>query len=224
LQAMPDFVPTDVVDTLTQRAVVLPVPIAAHRPQAGATAASAAPDSGLQLVWNHRWEYDKGPDELLDIAQGLTASGCRFTLHVVGQQFRRQPESFARLRDCLRQAQALGHWGYIAQRSEYEALLLGSDVVLSSALHDFQGLAVLEACALGCSPLVPDRVVYPEWFGQEFRYSDVDGAVAKLGQLAKLKEVGQVLPHFAGEQFSVEALIPRYRAILHSQAQRNSVL
>ncbi len=49
-------------------------------------------------------------------------------------------------------------------KREYQALLQQSNVVLSTALHDFQGIAVLEGVAAGCIPVVPNRLAYPELF------------------------------------------------------------
>jgi hypothetical protein len=42
--------------------------------------------------------------------------------------------------------------------------------VVSTALHEFQGLSVLEASQAGCLPLVPDRLCYPEMYPADCRY------------------------------------------------------
>ena len=43
-------------------------------------------------------------------------------------------------------------------------------MILSTALHEFQGISVLEAVQLGCIPVLPNRLVYPEMFGLDYLY------------------------------------------------------
>ena len=212
---LPDGVPDDLSDLLLEKSEVLPVPIAASL---GQVAARCASDPALRLVWNHRWEYDKNPDGLLALAQGIADRGLDCQLHVVGQQFRRRPEAFTSLQGMLQQAGMLGRWGYIEQRSEYLRLLSDSDIVLSTALHDFQGLSVLEGCALGCTPLVPDGLAYPEWISEEFRYRDTGHAVDRLASWAGQKREGRELPRQDVAALSADALLPRYRDLMEGLA------
>jgi glycosyltransferase involved in cell wall biosynthesis len=213
LAAMPDGVPRDVSALIGEKSSVLPVPLATETIQR-----TAVPSEPLQLIWNHRWEYDKGPDELLALCRTVIDSGLAVVVHVVGQQFRRQPDAFAELRLLLEAAGVLGSWGYLEDRRRYLERLASCDVVLSTALHDFQGLSVLEACALGCTPLVPDRLVYPEWVDAGFRYSDREDALEKLKNLARHKLRGQALPRQNVSRFAASTLLPRYRALLEACA------
>jgi glycosyltransferase involved in cell wall biosynthesis len=218
LEGFPDAVSPGVVETLTERSQVLPVPLP-ELPDARPRAATGRP---LQLLWNHRWEHDKGPELLLELAGALVEKKeCSFTLHVVGQQFRRRPPEFERLRTLLDEAGALGSWGYRADRGAYLDLLGSCDVVLSTAHHDFQGLAVLEACAVGCTPLLPDRLAYREYAGSGFRYVGIDDAVERIIGWARLRDHGEPLPRLDVAAFSAAALLPRYRQALHSQAAGN---
>lgn len=169
LNRLPDHVPADLIQSLTARSEILPVPLSASiiKPKKA---------SQLTLIWNHRWEYDKGPERLLAMLETFFNNSTYhdkspFILHVVGQQFRQQPAAFAEIKRLLEQHQALGEWGYCENVVEYQALLNNSHIVLSTALHDFQGLSVLEAVAAGCLPLVPARQAYPEWFGKELCYT-----------------------------------------------------
>jgi glycosyltransferase involved in cell wall biosynthesis len=98
----------------------------------------------------------------------LQQAGVDFRVHVIGQQFRDRPPVFARMRAQL--GDAIGAWGRVEADADYRRLLCESHVVLSTSLHEFQGLAVQEAVACGCVPLVPDRLAYPEYFERDYRY------------------------------------------------------
>jgi glycosyltransferase involved in cell wall biosynthesis len=184
LKKLPDFVPEGIVEQLQQRSQLLPVPIEMECFQEN------QPDSSspLHIVWNHRWEYDKGPDRLLRLVKLLLAQNQPFSLSVLGEQFRERPEQFDEIKQAFsRQSSAvLKHFGYIESISAYRKILASADVVLSTALHDFQGLAVLEAVAAACIPLLPARLCYGEWFDDDFCYrSLVDDADREAESLAE---------------------------------------
>jgi glycosyltransferase involved in cell wall biosynthesis len=167
IKQLPDAVPEGLLEELTEKSSVLPVPVAVE-----GTAVAVPPvlpfhaGNPLHLLWNHRWEYDKGPEVLLAIIQSLPP-GLPLCWSVVGQQFRRVPDAFLAIHSCLVQRNWLGAWGFIAAPEAYQQLLQQSHVVISTAWHDFQGLSVLDAVAQGALPLVPKRLAYPEWFGDE---------------------------------------------------------
>ncbi len=50
----------------------------------------------------------------------------------------------------------MAHFGY-ADEAQYAALLHRADVVVSTALHEFFGVAVVEAIYCGCFPMLPRR-------------------------------------------------------------------
>ena len=172
LAQMPDAVPPGVIDSLAEKSGVLPVPLEAdwfgQPPQAS---------SPFTLVWNHRWEFDKAPERLFAALLKLKSAGVEFRVHVIGQQFRQQPAVFADSYQAL--AGQIGQWGFVEAEADYRQILRESHVVLSTALHEFQGLAVLEATACGCIPLVPDRLAYPELFAAEYRYASYPDELAR---------------------------------------------
>ncbi|MBV1787614.1 DUF3524 domain-containing protein [Marinobacterium sp. D7] len=191
LRKLPDQVPAGLVEQIRTRSQVLhvPLPDSVFQPHEPA-------DGPLEMVWNHRWEFDKGPELLLVAVTELQAAAVPFRLHVVGQQFRSTPEVFERLHKQLEQGGQLGCWGHIESVDEYRRLLQRADVVLSTALHDFQGIAVLEAVAAGCRPVVPDRLAYPELFPDDCRYCNVDESrspARMVAQLAQRKAAGLAL-------------------------------
>ena len=128
----------------------------------------SAPCTQPVIVWNHRWEHDKDPETFFDAVFELQEQGVDFKLVILGQHFRYQPEIFARAAKQL--AAHILHFGYVDSRDQYAALLHQGDVVVSTAGHEFFGIAVLEAVRSGCRPLVPDRLSYRELYPGKYRY------------------------------------------------------
>ncbi len=202
LRKLPDEVPDGLPERLA-RSVVLPVPLDASLWQPRPT--PAEPDV-LSIVWNHRWEFDKGPALLLAIVDALMQQRVRFRLHLLGQRFRQAPPEFDELQARLAHWHAEtgirpGRIGHVNEQSAYRHLLACSDVVLSTALHDFQGLALQEASALGCAALAPARLVYPEYLAPAQLYQgtgtlaeQATSAAARLNAWAQRKASGLPLP------------------------------
>jgi glycosyltransferase involved in cell wall biosynthesis len=159
LRKMPDCLPERVPERIRERAHVVPVGVdfeSVDRLRPHAETRSGP----LCILWNHRWEFDKAPEVFFDAMERLDAEGCEFELAVVGQTFRTAPPAFERARQRL--ARRLRAFGYVESREDYLRLLLESDVVVSTAIHEFFGIAVVEAVYAGCVPLLPNRLSYPE--------------------------------------------------------------
>ncbi|NMT63400.1 tRNA-queuosine alpha-mannosyltransferase domain-containing protein [Marinobacter orientalis] len=182
LDKMPDGLPDGLIGRIREKSRVLPVPIEDRLfTERHYTVNTQCP----HLLWNHRWEYDKAPDRLLLMLDALAAAGQDFRLSVVGEQFRNQPKSFNLIHE--RHRERIVGWGYLQSRADYDRLLAEADVVISTALHDFQGLSVLEAMASGCVALTPDRLAYPEYVPATQRYaSHADDPVAEANAAASL--------------------------------------
>jgi len=164
LQIMPDHVPRGIVRSVAEKSRILPVPL-----EEGLFKEKTVKPSGpITIVWNHRWEHDKAPDRFFEALFKVRERKISFLVHVIGQRFKKQSDIFTQAREKL--GEQVLSWGYVEDRRRYKDLLASSDVVVSTALHDFQGLAVLEGVAAGCRPLVPDRLAYPEFIPPGFRY------------------------------------------------------
>ena len=111
------------------------------------------------VLWNQRWEYDKGPAEFAAAITALAAGGHEFDVALAGERFADEPPEFAALRSTL--GERLVHDGH-ADTEAYRRLLRSSDVVVSTAHHEFFGIAVAEAVHAGAFPVLPRGLVYPE--------------------------------------------------------------
>lgn len=174
LKRLPDKVPAGIVSLLRDKSSVIPVPLknaasVVDGVSIWADHCASHPQRALRLVWVGRFEYDKGGDRLLQILQQLELAGLDYELAVIGQQFRHSPQAFT----CIEAefAHRLVHFGYIESHLDYLAALAGADIVLSTAVHEFQGLAILEAITAGCIPVVPNRLVYPEIIPEAYCYT-----------------------------------------------------
>ena len=166
MSRLPDHVPSGLVERLAAKSDLCPVPIVSM-PR------SAAARDRL-ILWNHRWEYDKQPDQFADAMQVLAQRGVDFSLALLGGRPTKPPPALQRLRKSLgRRIVADAR----LPTPDYRALLSKAGVVVSTAAHEFQGLAVLEAVAAGACPLVPDGLCYPEQYPPAFRYPRGDTAV-----------------------------------------------
>lgn len=156
---MPDAVPRGLRERLAEKSYICPVPI---------EPVAASPDrSPRLLLWNHRWEYDKGPELFADAVIAAAQSGLDFELALLGERSAPAPEPLARLRRRLGPRIAADGW---LERDAYLRCLGRASVVVSTAAHEYQGLAVLEAVSAGARPLVPDALCYPEQYPAAYRY------------------------------------------------------
>ncbi|MCF6291497.1 MAG: DUF3524 domain-containing protein [Desulfobacterales bacterium] len=162
------------------------------------------------IVWNHRWEHDKNPEDFFNVLYALDRQGIDFFLVMLGQSFARRPEIFAEAEQRL--AHRILHWGYVKSREEYIRWLKHGNLVVSTARHEFYGIAVIEAVRAGCRPLLPDRLSYPELFPAGFLYrpGELPGQLADL-----LKKDSRMTPAQSSTltgRFSWDLLAEKYRA------------
>ena len=102
----------------------------------------------------------------------------------------------------------------------YRQILRSCDIVLSTALHDFQGLAVLEGVASGCVPVVPDRLAYPELLPRRYRYESHIGDGEREAQVLadRLRSLRPPLQAPVVTGLNWETLAPKYISIIDAFA------
>ncbi|MCL5426710.1 MAG: DUF3524 domain-containing protein [Gammaproteobacteria bacterium] len=166
LKKMPENLPAaKPLEALRERAKVFPVPIADSSALGQQSVVKQAVPQ--RIVWNHRWEYDKNPDDFFAVLFALSEAGVAFELAVLGQRFRQTPAIFEEAEQRL--AKHIIAWGPQPEVA-YRELLDSAGIVVSTTWHEFQGLATMEAAQRGALPLVPDRLCFPALYPAAYRY------------------------------------------------------
>lgn len=165
LHRMPNFGHEEAVDDILSKSKIQHPGIDVPQPQRSAADSKARTPGPLRIVWASRWEHDKNPELFFEAISELATLNVAFELSVLGQSFRHSPPCFEEARHQL--ASHIRHWGYAETRADYLRILSESDVVVSTARHEFFGISIVEAVAAGCRPLVPRALAYPETLGAE---------------------------------------------------------
>jgi glycosyltransferase involved in cell wall biosynthesis len=193
LKHFPDHNELDSVDRLRTKSEVLPLGLDlrrfnAYRPSDQPPASSPRP----LILWNHRWEYDKNPEDFFRALYVLAGRGIDFGLVILGESFREQPTEFVEARRRL--DDRVYHFGHVPDFAGYARWLWQADLLPITSYHDFFGASVVEAIYCGCFPLLPRRLSYPELIPAKYHdlcfYHDFDDLVDRLE--SAIQHVGQI--------------------------------
>lgn len=209
LKKFPEQLPGEPLVRLAERSDVLPVPLTERF-----VALREQPKDSDLIVWNHRWEWDKQPGRFLQALIELKRQGVHFRLAMLGSGGGRG-DAFAAERAVL--GEKVVHWGE-ATPAEYEAWIGRAAFGVSTALHDFQGLSMLELAQAGATCVVPRRQAYPECLPQAVFYpgheSDASAEVAELAatlqpRLGRMPECSPPPPTWAELQADYRTVLER---------------
>ena len=158
LKKMPDAVPLNQVLTAKKEARVLGL---GCQVKEGDDMAKPWEERPCRILWNHRWEYDKNPEEFIDLFKWLKEEQLNLEVDLLGAGNQGQDLNVF---DSLKRdfPQAVKAYGGINDRAEYFKRLRLSRLLPVTSYHDFFGLSVLDAITNGVIPLLPDRLAYPE--------------------------------------------------------------
>ena len=192
LKRMPDYQPLPATSQIRAKSRIHPPGIEPLPPR------GPRKSGPLRITWAARWEHDKNPDAFFAALKILKKRGVVFRINVVGEQFKDAPPIFETAHKTFHAE--IDRWGYQPTRAEYAAALREADVFVSTADHEFFGISTVEALAVGCYPLLPRRLAYPELLdldhtpeSQEFFYDGGSAELAtRLAELAELIEVDGV--------------------------------
>ena len=215
LSRMPDYQPLSSLDEIARKSKIHPPGV--RRIQVAQVAAEQS--ATLRILWAARWEHDKNPCDFFSALRQLKKRGIDFRLVVLGQSFRDTPAIFETAR--LEFRDEIVHWGYVENADDYDSLVSSCDCIVSTANHEFFGIAAIEAMIAGVFPILPNRLAYPEVL-RLLQVADVDehlydGSVEqltkKLAQLAVKREQSRI--RF---EFQPAAVVWKTRAAAMDQA------
>ena len=208
LRHFPDHRHSGLIDGVRSKSHVLPVGVDL------AWVEEPIKSSPPLIVWNQRWEHDKNPGRMFAALDRLSTTGASFEVAICGENFRNVPVEFEEGIEVL--GERVVHAGY-ADRAAYEAILRRASVVLSTAEHEFFGVAAVEAMAAGAFPVFPNDLSYPELIPEGVHehtlYSSDDELDLLLARAVKdeslrYRVAAQVVP--SQERFGWQQVAPRY--------------
>jgi glycosyltransferase involved in cell wall biosynthesis len=215
----PDAVPDDVVRLIEAKSSIIPIGIEFGLFDRAKKERKTRTGQPLRLVWPHRFEHDKNPDDFFEVLLELAEENLPFEVSVLGRAYRDTPESMTRAREKL--AGRIVCWGF-EQGKAYADALAAADVVVSTAWQETQGIAVIEAMRSGCDPLLPDRLSYPEVLGtkleQKHLYKTKGELRRRLRWMMKHPDRVRDTEDHAREmdRFGWPAVAPQFDALLQS--------
>ena len=139
----------------------------------------------LKIGWVARWEHDKRPDRFERLLEILDDQRLNFELILLGTRPRNAAAALTRIEQ--RWSQRIHFSGFAESAVAYHAYLRQMDVVVSTADHEFFGIAICEAVSAGAIPVVPNALSYSELLPASVRYESLQEAaqlVLRIGQMS----------------------------------------
>jgi len=134
------------------------------------------------ILWNHRWENDKNPEEFFNILELLSSNGVEFQLIVLGEEFKKEMICFSKARKNLKKH--ILQFGFTQSFKDYAKWLWQADILPVTSNQDFFGCSIMEAVYCQTIPLFPKRLTYPELYSinnnLHLFYEGSDGLIEKL--------------------------------------------
>ncbi|MDT8443238.1 MAG: DUF3524 domain-containing protein [Desulfuromonadales bacterium] len=164
------------------------------------------------ILWNHRWEYDKNPEEFFHALYQLQDEGLSFQVAILGEAYPKSPSVFSEARQRL--GKRIVQFGYAKDFADYARWLWRADILPVYSHHDFFGASVVQAIYCQCTPLLPRRLAYPEHvpaaLRHRFFYDDCDDHLPRLREMlnSPVRQTGPLQEHVA--HYDWGKLVKRY--------------
>ncbi len=180
---------------------------------------------GPTVLWPHRWEADKSPEVFLGALRRLRESDRRVRLVLAGDTGASPSTARAAILEEFDDwTVAVGPFS----TGEYRSHLRRADIVVSCADHEFFGVGVAEAIAAGASPVLPNRLAYPELVERPWRsealYPERTFASALTAAVDRVSATGHAVDDGLArsmQRFSWSTIAPRLDACLAGMVSRS---
>jgi len=165
------------------------------------------------ILWNHRWEYDKNPEEFFQALFILDEQGSEFRVAILGESFRENYPIFGTALEKLKDK--IVHYGYVENFAQYAQWLHRADIIPVTSKQEFFGASLVKALYCGCYPLLPKRLTYPELIPYEtypeIFYNDFEELVEKLAvALDGIDRIRDRSFRHCIEKYSWQHMAPKY--------------
>ncbi|MDH5718782.1 MAG: DUF3524 domain-containing protein [Spirochaetia bacterium] len=159
LKSLPEYRNMNTLDEIKKKSMVLPLGVELNDFH---TSAHHEKINIPVILWNHRWEHDKNPEEFFTALINIKKNNIKFKLIVCGQQYEKAPSIFIKAKKILKNE--IVHFKFAESRNDYITLLRNSDIIPVTSIQDFFGVSIIEAVFSGCIPVLPKRLAYTEIF------------------------------------------------------------
>ncbi len=146
-----------------------------------------------RILWNHRWEFDKGIIDFLDLMISLKNKQVDFELILLGSRPSKLPNEITNRLEILKDQ--IIKDSFCESKEEYLNWIQSCSIYPVTSKHDFFGLSVLEAIATGIQPILPKSLAYPE-------HLDSDDVFYSTAQELEEKLVGYLQNKRAFKEYS----------------------
>lgn len=175
------------------------------------------PDSPPLILWNHRWEFDKNPEAFFQALFVLADRGLDFEVAIVGESYRQKPAIFEEAKSRL--GPRIVQFGYADSFEAYARWLWQADIVPVTSNQDFFGISAVEAMYCGCTPLLPNRLAFPEHLpfdgAEACYYNESESLVDRLAASLAMRDVpgSQLIREFVA-RYDWKVSIANYDSLL----------
>lgn len=136
IKLLPDYKPKSLREALEHKCQVLYYPVTYPDIEIAPTSKCNI----LHIIWPHRWEFDKGPEDFFKTLYYLKEHNMPFKLSVLGETFKDVPETFYNAKKDFESE--IIHFGFVQDKSDYYKILMSGHVVVSTAKHEFFGVSL----------------------------------------------------------------------------------